>query len=159
MQTYIDDMESIMNGISKHRKFISVILIFVILIQMPGCVSTKVINSLSDIPVSEKYTYIIHSQTTKYQLLNARFSNGTISGNLINGKQAQRANSVHFYLLADSVLKPDSDMRLVLPFDKISKIELVSPAIGATAILFGGAIIAILFIGAVISVNGGYNGL
>jgi cellulose synthase/poly-beta-1,6-N-acetylglucosamine synthase-like glycosyltransferase len=148
-----------MNSISKHRKFISVILIFVILIQMPGCVSTKVINSLSDIPVSEKYTYIIHSQTTKYQLLNARFSNGTISGNLINGKQAQRANSVHFYLLADSVLKPDSDMRLVLPFDKISKIELVRPAIGATAILFGGAIIAILFIGAVISVNGGYNGL
>ena len=56
---------------------------------MPGCVSTKVINSASDIPVSEKYTYIIHTHKTRYQLLNATFSNGILSGNLINGKLAQ----------------------------------------------------------------------
>jgi hypothetical protein len=124
---------------------------------MPGCVSTKIINSVSDIPVSEKYTYIIHSQTTQYQLLNASFSNGILSGNLINGKHTQTANKVHFYISADSLLKFDTDMRLVLPTNKISNIELKTPAIGATAIIVGGAIIVILAIIAVISVNDGYS--
>jgi len=148
-----------MNRISKHRKFISVILIIMILIQMPSCVSTKVINSLSDIPVSEKYTYIIHSQTTHYQLLNASLSNEILSGNLINGKHTQTAHKVHLYLKADSVMKPDSVNVLVLPVGTISKIELESPAIGATAALTGGILVVVLLIIAVISVNAGFNGL
>ena len=146
-------MANIMIGISKHRKSISVILIFLILIQMPGCVSTKVVNSVSDIPVSEKYTYIIHTQKTRYQLLNATFSNGILSGNLINGKHTQTAHKVHLYLLSDSVLKPDSEMRLVLSGDKISKIELESPSKGATAILLGGILILVVIIIAVASVD------
>jgi hypothetical protein len=152
-------MANMMIGISKHRKSISVILIFLILIQIPGCVSTKFINSLSDIPVSEKYTYILHTQKTRYQLLNATFPNGILSGNLINGKHTQTAHKVHFYILADSVLKLDSDARLVLPIDKISKIELESPAKGATAILLGGLLIVLVIIIAVASEGFSYRGL
>lgn len=148
-----------MNEISEYKKFISVILIFVILLQMPGCVSTKTINSDTDIPVSEKYTYILHTPTTNYQILNARFSDGIISGNLINGKHPQKANKIYFYLQADSILKLKPDMTLALPIDSISKIELKKPAIGATVILSGGLIMVILLILAVISANAGLSGL
>jgi hypothetical protein len=148
-----------MSGIYRHRKFISVILIFVILIQMQGCVSKKIINSVTDIPVSEEYTYILHTPTTRYQLLNVRFSDGIISGNLINGKHAQEANKVHFFLHADSVLKFDSDMTLLLPSDNISKIELETPAKGATAILIGSLFAAIIFVIAVFPIKGSYRGM
>ena len=133
---------------------------FLILIQIPGCVNTKTINSVSDIPVSEKYTYIVHSPSTNYQILNFSISDGIISGNLINGKQAKTTHKVHFYLSADSLLKLNSDMILTLQVDKISKIELESPAKGATAILFGGLLIGILLIITVVLVDaGGYRGL
>lgn len=149
-----------MKVITRHKKFISVIFIFLILIQIPGCVSTKTINSVSDIPVSEKYTYIVHSPSTNYQILNFSISDGTISGNLINGKQAKTTHKVHFYLSADSLLKLNSDMILTLPVDKISKIELESPAKGATAILFGSIFIGILLIITAVLVDaGGYRGL
>ena len=149
-----------MNRISRHKKFISVIFIFLILIQIPGCVNTKTINSVSDIPVSEKYTYIVHSPSTNYQILNFSISDGTISGNLINGKQAKTTHKVHFYLSADSLLKLNSDMILTLPVDKISKIELESPAKGATAILFGSLFIGILLIITAVLVDAdGYRGL
>ena len=149
-----------MNRISRHKKFISVIFIFLILIQIPGCVSTKTINSVSDIPVSEKYTYIVHSPSTNYQILNFSIADGTISGNLINGKQAKTTHKVHFYLSADSLLKLNSDMILTLPVDKISKIELEGPAKGATAILFGSISIGILLIITAVLVDaGGYRGL
>jgi hypothetical protein len=142
-----------MNRISRHKKFISVIFIFLILIQIPGCVSTKAVNSVSDVPVSEKYTYIVHSPSTTYQILNFSISDGTVSGNLINGNQAKTTHKVHFYLSADSVLKLNSDMILILPADKISKIELESPAKGATVIFFGGIFIGILLIIIVILVD------
>jgi hypothetical protein len=148
-----------MNVISKHKKFISVILIFVILTQIPGCVSTKTINSVTDIPVSEKYTYILHTPTINYQILNARISDGIISGNLINGKHTQKANKIYFYLQSDSILKLKPDMTLALPIDSISKIELKKPALGATLILSGGFIIVILLIIAVVSANAGLSGL
>jgi len=135
-----------MSGISRYKKPISVIFISLILIQIPGCVSTKTINSVSDIPVSEKYTYIVHSPSTTYQILNFSISDGTVSGNLINGKQAKTTHKVHFYLPADSLLKLNSDMILTLPVDKISKIELESPAKGATAILFGSLFVGMLLI-------------
>ena len=148
-----------MSGISRHKKFISVILIFVILIQIPGCVNTKSINSVSEIPVSEKYTYIVHSPTTKYQILNISISDGTISGNLINGKHAQTTRKVHFYLAADSVLNLNSDMILLLPVDKISKIELETPAKGATAILLGGALLVVVIIIEAVVVSAELSGL
>jgi hypothetical protein len=150
---------TIMNVISRHKKFISVILIFLILIQIPGCVNTKPFTSVSDIPVYKKYTYIVHSPTTKYQILNFRFSDDTISGNLINGKHAKTTHKVHFYVPADSVLKFNSDMTLVLPVDKISKIELETPAKGATAILIAGSLIVAVIIITVLSIDAtGYYG-
>lgn len=148
-----------MNRISRHQKSISVFLIFVILIQLPGCVSTKVVKSVSDIPPSKKYTYIINSTTTSYQLMNASISNGTVSGNLINGRQTQTSHKVHFYLVADSVMKNDTINHVVIPLDKLSKIEVVSPAIGATSALFGGIIIVVLAIIALVTVNEGYRGM
>jgi hypothetical protein len=135
-----------MNGLLKHKKSISVILIYVILIQMPGCVSTKIINSVSEIPVSNKYSYILHSQKTRYQILNAGFSNGIISGILIKGEPAHIGYKVHFYLPADSVLKINPDMTLVLPVDRVSKIELERVAIGATAAVIGGVVLLIVII-------------
>ena len=134
-------------------------MIFVTLIQIQGCVSTKVINSVSDVPISEKYTYIIHSPTTKYHLLNASYSNGILSGNLINGKHAQTAHMVQFYIPADSVLKLDSTAVLSLPVEKISKIELENTAKGATTILCGGILIGILIIIGVAIANAGLSGL
>jgi hypothetical protein len=148
-----------MNEISEFKKFISVILIFVILIQMQGCVSTKIINSVADIPVSEKYTYILHTPTTRYQLLNAGFSDGIISGNLVNGKHAQTVDKVHLYLQADSLLKFNSDMTLVLSVDKVSKIKLEKPSIAVTAILFGGILLTIILIISVFPIKGSYRGM
>ena len=149
-----------MNRISKHKKSISVFLIFVILIQLPGCVSTKVVKSVSDIPPSKKYTYLVHSTTNKYQLMNANISNGTISGNLISGKHTQTAHKVNFYLIADSVLKTDTINHVVIPIDKLSKIEVERPATGAnTALVFGGILIAVLAVMVVVSLSEGYRGM
>jgi hypothetical protein len=142
-----------MNGLLKQKKSISVILIFVILIQMPGCVSTKIINSVSEIPVSDKYSYVLHSQKSRYQIINARFSDGIISGNLLKGEPSHIGYKVHFYLPADSVLKINPDMTLLLPVDRVSKIELESVAKGATALIIGGVVVAILTVIAVMSLQ------
>lgn len=120
---------------------------------MPGCVSTKIINSVSEIPVSDKYSYILHSQKTKYQILNARFSDGIISGSLIKGEPTHIGYKVHFYLPADSVLKINPDMTLALPVDRVSKIELESVAKGATYAVIGGVVLLVIIIIGYISVQ------
>lgn len=135
-----------MKRLLKHNKITSVILIFVILIQMPGCISTKIITSVSDIPASEEYLYILHGEKSKYQILNARISDGIITGNLRSGEPSHSGHKVHLYIPADSVVKFNSDMTMVLPVDKVSKIELQSVAKGTTALALGGIVVAILII-------------
>jgi hypothetical protein len=68
----------------------------------------------------------------------------TISGNLIKGEPTFIGHKVHFYLPADSVLKINQDMTLLLPLERVSKIELERVAKGATSLVIGGVVLAIL---------------
>ena len=143
-----------------YKKYISVILIFVILIQMPGCVSTKPVNSIAEIPSPDKYSYILHIQKTRYQIINANISNGIITGNLKIGEPTYVGHKVHFYLHTDSVLNVTPDMMLKLNVNSLSKVEVEHTAKGKTAALVGGIVLVVLTIVGIVVVHDlNYNGL
>jgi hypothetical protein len=103
------------------KQIISVLMIFILLIQFTSCESTKIIQ-LSDIKVSDKYD--IHSEKTLYPT----FSNGIVSDGLLSGKlflskrNYGRENITHIYVSSDSVVQINNDL-ISIPINSITKIE------------------------------------
>lgn len=103
------------------EKFISVIMIFTLLIQLSGCVSYRIIP-ISDLPDYSKHSHVIHSQNSKFPLENIAISNGILSGT-VNFNQSDKRNTIKVYSLSDSVIKIDTGNILSLPLDGIAKVK------------------------------------
>ncbi|HEX7494553.1 MAG TPA: hypothetical protein VF346_10050, partial [Bacteroidales bacterium] len=72
-----------MKKYSQIQKIISALMIFLLLIQLSGCYSSKIISSsVLPLPDSIKCSYIIHSQNSKYLLVNTIISNGILCGRI-----------------------------------------------------------------------------
>ena len=110
-----------MKGYSQLQKFISVLMIFLLLIQLTGCVSYRLIPN-SDLPDYSKHYHVIHSQNSKYPLDNVVISQGLLSGR-VNFSQSDKRNSINVYPLSDSVIKIDTGNILSLPLDGIAKVK------------------------------------
>ena len=106
---------------SQIQKFISVLMIFLLLIQLTGCVSYRLIPN-SDLPDYSKHNHVIHSQNSKYPLENVVVSKGLLSGR-VNFSNWDKRNSINVYPLSDSLIKIDTGNILSLPLDGIAKVK------------------------------------
>lgn len=103
-------------------RMVSVIMVFVILIQMTGCYSKKIISG-SDLISYPKYHYVIHYQKTSYSLENVIVSDGILSGYVNLLKNPNAGNQINIFPKSDSLIKIDSSMILKLNLEDILKIE------------------------------------
>lgn len=120
-------------------KSVSVLMIFLLLIQLSGCYSYKTILS-SDLPVSDsiRYSYIIHGQNSKYLLGNTIISNGMLSGTIDTVKDSRQiGKKIHAYLASDTVIKISKGMILSIPLDGMKKVEMAKVDVIGTILLAG----------------------
>jgi hypothetical protein len=120
-------------------KSVSVSLIFLLLIQLSGCYSYKFISS-SNLPITDsiKYSYIIHSQNSKFLLRNIIISDGILSGIIDTVKDSRQiGKKIHIYISSDSIMKINSEKNLRIPLDGIAKVEVAKVDIIGTLLLAG----------------------
>jgi len=101
-----------MKEYSQVRKFISVLMIFILLAYLSGCTSTKVIATSDLPPKSSKYAYIVHGETLKFLLEKSIISNDTLYGRINQtycDNSYDRGNKIHLYVSSDSVIKIDNE--------------------------------------------------
>jgi len=136
-----------MSSHSQLQKIISVFMIFILLIQLSSCVSTKIISS-SDLPLpkSSKYHYIIHSKESSYRLDTTVISNGILSGKINLTEDYSIGQKIKVYLSSDSVMKINTNGILSIPLNGIAKVEVTKVAAGKTILLVTGCIFVILII-------------
>jgi len=126
-----------MKPYSQIQKIIAVLMIFLLLIQLSGCYSTKIISS-SALPLADsiKCSYTVHCHNSKYLLEKMNISNGILSGKIDTmGISSHTKNRIHIYLLSDSVMKIDTGYILSIPLDGIEKVEIAKYDVGLIIIL------------------------
>jgi hypothetical protein len=126
-----------MKKYSQIQKIISALMIFLLLIQLSGCYSYKIISSSTlPLPDSIKCSYYIHSQNSKYLLENTIISNGILSGKIdTTGNSHRIINRIHLYITSDSVMKINNGKILSIPLDGIAKVKKAKFEVGKTIIL------------------------
>jgi len=131
-------------------------MIFILLIQLSGCYSYKIISS-SDLPhpKSQEYTFIIFGQNSRYVLENTVISNGIFSGKINWGIQNIKGN-INVYLSSDTVMKINPENILSIPLDGIAKVEIKKLETGKTVLLtIAGLVLGFMTIGFIsLAING-----
>jgi hypothetical protein len=154
-------INKIMKKYSQFMKTISVSMIFILLMQLSGCYSYRTISN-SDLPLSDsgKYSYVIHSQNSKYLLKNTIISNGILSGKIDSVNDSRQiGKKIHLYLSSDSVMKINKEKILSLPLDGIAKVEIAKvDVIGTIALAAVSALVIFEVVSLVLfSSSGGFN--
>jgi hypothetical protein len=134
-----------MKNYSQIQKIISLIMIFILMIHLSGCVSSKILSK-SDLPVSGDYPYKIQCKKTSFLLPNVEISNGKLSGKVEMTGSTRYANIVNIYLTSDSVIKINTEKILSLPCDSITKVKLVQASPAKTFFLIIGITAGLLLI-------------
>ena len=146
-----------MKKYSQFLESMSVLLIFILLLQLTACYSTRVISAADLVfPYSEKFSYVIQTPNSKYVLDNAAISSDTLSGRINKIVSAVRGNKVRLYLSADSLLKVNTDRLVKISFDDIDKVEKVKLSTGKTIVLGIVCIPVFIYLGMLIdfAING-----
>lgn len=145
-----------MNRHTQFQKIISFLMIFILLIQLSGCYSYKIISS-SDLPHpnSYEYTFIINDQNTRYVLENTVISNGIFIGKLSSGNLYIKGK-INVYLSSDTVMKINPENILSTPLDGIAKVEIKKLETGKTVLLtIAGLVLGFMTIGLIdLAING-----
>jgi hypothetical protein len=119
-------------------------MIFIMLIHISGCVSTRTTTSSSDLPATIRHNYVIHSQNSNYLLENTLISSGMLSGKVYEGQFSLRGNKIHVYLSSDSTMKINTEMILTIPLDDIARFEIVKVRPGKTILLVLGILLPLI---------------
>jgi hypothetical protein len=119
--------------------------IFIFLIQLSGCTSSKIIST-NDLPVSSKYMYRIHCKKSDFLLEETVISNGILSGKIIIEESSKIGNYINVYPTSDSVVKINTEMILSLPLANISKIKMKQISSVKTIILLSGITVIVLLV-------------
>jgi hypothetical protein len=125
------------NTLRQMKRIVSVLLIFIIMIQHSGCVSSINITS-AELPAPSKYAYIVHCQKSFYSLDNIVISNDTLSGKINNLVPAQTKYIVRIFPISDSFVKIDTNLILRVPLNGISNMNKIVNAPGKTVALVAG---------------------
>jgi hypothetical protein len=129
-----------MKEYSQIWRFISVLMIFILLPYLSGCVSIKVISK-SDLPLPDssrysKYPYVVHAEKLKFLLGKSTIFNDTLSGIIKQMDKSYHAKEkIHLYFSSDSVIKIEKGEFLSVPVDKVTKVELKKPSPIKTTLL------------------------
>jgi hypothetical protein len=122
------------------NRSISLFLIFVLLIQQYGCISTKNIQP-ANLSISEENQYKLRYQIAVYDIKEAQVTNDTLRGKIdLTYKSIQKNNVVYIEPFADSLVKIDTDYYFTLPLSGITKVYKEDKAPGKTALVVGGSI-------------------
>jgi hypothetical protein len=102
------------------QKFISILMLFIIMIEFTGCYSTKILTT-SEINSSD--IYLIHGTKVSYPVNNVTISDSILSANFDAGNKTYgSAIKNQIYLSSDSAINFDNYL-ITVPIDKIVKIE------------------------------------
>jgi hypothetical protein len=123
---------------SQMQRFISVLMIFILLPYLSGCTSTKIISlSNSDLPLPDssrysKYPYIIHSDKSKFLLEKSTISNGILSGRIkqiySDNQYGTVGKKIQIYTSTDSVIKIDTGSILSVPLKEVTYVSIINKA-------------------------------
>jgi hypothetical protein len=147
---------------SQIQKFISVLMIFILLPYLSGCISTKIISKANlPLPDPGKYAYIIHAEKIKFLLEKSTISNDTLSGKILQtyfDNAYDAGNKIHLYFSSDSVIKIDDKGEfLSVPVDEITKAELQEiHGVGTAFIIIGSALVAFVGIAFILFLINGW---
>jgi len=121
-----------MKGYSQLNKMFSILLIFILLSQLSGCIGFKNI-SRNELPTfkSGNYHYTIHSKNSKYPIESTVILNGILSGK-VDFKHSYRRNSIQVYVSSGTVIKINKENILSIPLESVTKVKKSKFAIGRT---------------------------
>ncbi len=140
-----------MKEYSQVQKFISVLMIFILLAYLSGCTSTRIIST-SQLPHSNsgKDVYIIHCEKIKFLLDKSTISNGVLSGRINQtyfDNSYDAGNKIHLYVSSDSVIKIDNKGEfLSVPLVKVTQVSL-QEVNGTFFIILGSAFVLFILVG------------
>lgn len=120
-------------------------MIFIMLITVSGCVSSKILSK-SDLPVSGYSEYKIQCQNTNFLLSDVKILNGKLSGKVESAASTRYANIVNIYLTSDSVVKINSEKNLIVPYDSITKVKVVKSSVAKSYFLVAGIVVALVLV-------------
>lgn len=147
-----------MKEYSQIQKVISALMIFILLIYLSGCQSTRIISKF-DLPVpdSSKYSYIVHSEKSKILLDNgAAISNGILSGKInkfSDDEQYSNGKKIHLYTSSNSAISIDTGRILSVPLKEVTKVELIKVDLGKTMVFIAGYTLGLLLVAGLIILN------
>jgi hypothetical protein len=110
-----------MNKYFQLQKIIAIITIFIILVSLSGCYTSKAI-SISDLPVTGNSPYIIRNGKSKYQIINPVFTNSSISGEL-RLYNSRSGSKIYLYPKQDSTFFLHEESYSTFNSDNIVKVE------------------------------------
>jgi hypothetical protein len=121
-----------MKGYSQLNKMFSILLIFILLSQLSGCIGFKNI-SRNELPTfkSGNYHYTIHSKNSKYPIESTVILNGILSGK-VDFKHSYRRNSIQVYVSSGTVIKINKENILSIPLESVTKVKKSKFAVGRT---------------------------
>jgi hypothetical protein len=139
-----------MREYSQLQKIITVLIISILMIQLSGCYSSRIISGIissSDLaaPDHKNYHYIVYSRNLRYSLENAIVSNGILSGK-INMENTYSGNAFHISLYSDSLIKINTENILRVPLYNIVKVKVVKNETGEIILIVGSCVILFLVI-------------
>jgi len=105
---------------SQLQKIISILMSFILMIELTGCYSTRVLTASE---INQSDYYLIHGNMATYATYDNTFSDGILSGKLdFNTRNLTDSRYLHVYLLSDSSLIINND-RFTLPVNSIKEIK------------------------------------
>ncbi len=137
------------NHFESVRRIISVLMIFILLLQQFGCVNTYVITTDNLPAYSPKFAYEIHCEKKVYIMEKIVVKNDTLSGKIIDPEWEvlSTSNFIHLYPSSDSLVTINKAKVLSIPLSGILKVKSTEKARGKTTILVLGSVgIAILIL-------------
>jgi hypothetical protein len=137
------------------KSILSLLTIFIILIQQFGCVNSKITTTTELPSYYPKYAYKLYYKNSYYYLENIVFKKDTLSGKISKEDPEFAKYIVHLYLTSDSLVKINKAMMLSIPLSGIMKIKSTESAQGKSTLLVLGsiAVIAIIIFAATFSLE------
>jgi hypothetical protein len=120
-----------MKKYSQIHKVISVLMIFILLIQFSGCYANKEIT-VSGLPNPVDYHYIMYYKDANYLLDDVEISNEVITGKIdagyFNKSTSLKGKKVSLFLSSDTAIQILPETIVNIPYTSIEKVKLSKPS-------------------------------
>ncbi len=129
------------------KRIISLSMIFVLLVQQYGCVTSNIISTANLQAYSPEFAYAIHCHKSVYVLQKIAVVNDTLSGKIYNPDfdVLTTGDFIRIYPTADSLVRISPAKILSLPLAGVLKVQRIEEDPGkTTALVLGGIGLALL---------------